>query len=221
MATDQNISSERITSSVTILIRVALVVAGVLAVMTANWPSLFAAIGALGLTYIPRVLASSVQVRLPLQFEAAITIFLYASIFLGEVGGYYVKYWWWDSVLHVGSAFAFGFAGFLILFLIQSRNKLQASPFLISIFAFSFGLATGALWEIFEYFMDQVFGLNMQRSGLRDTMWDLIIDALGAGGASIIGYINLKYNVHEPFDSFIGWFMSANPRFRRGLLRRR
>ena len=28
----------------------------------------------------------------------------------------------------------------------------------------------GAVWEIFEYGMDQTFGLNMQKSGLDDTM---------------------------------------------------
>jgi hypothetical protein len=40
--------------------------------------------------------------------------------------------------------------------------------------------------------MDSLFGLNMQKSGLRDTMWDLIVDALGALVVSILGYLYLK-----------------------------
>lgn len=213
MSADRQLLSERITSIVTLLLRGALVVAALLALLTQNWTTLFAAVGALALTYVPRVLAGSLQVNLPLQFEAFIVVFLYASIFLGEVGDYYDRFWWWDSVLHAGSAFAFGFAGFLILLLLLSRKKLQASPLLISLFAFSFGLAIGALWEIFEYVMDSVFGLNMQKSGLRDTMGDLIIDMVGAGIASFIGYIYLRFNVRDPFDSFINWFLQANPRF--------
>lgn len=188
--------------------------AALLAIATGNWSALLAALGALGLSYVPRVLASQIQVRLPLQFEAVIVFFIYSAIFLGEVGNYYDRFWWWDVFLHAGSAFAFGFVGFLTLFLIQARGKLQASPLLVSLFAFSFGLAIGALWEIFEYFMDSVFGTNMLKSGLRDTMWDLIIDTVGAGTASIIGYLYLKYDQRGPYKGIIRWFMRANPRFR-------
>ncbi len=215
MTADQQLPSEKITRIITLLLRGALVVAAVLAILTRNWSALFAATGAFALTYVPRVLASAIQVRLPLQFEAIITVFVYASIFLGEAGDYYDKYWWWDTLLHAGSAFIVGFFGFLILFLLQSRQKIQASPLLISIFAFSFGLAIGALWEIFEFAVDNLFGLNMQKSGLPDTMGDLIIDTVGAGIASFIGYLNLRYDFRDPYDSFIGWFLHANPRFKR------
>ena len=37
-----------------------------------------------------------------------------------------------------------------------------------------FAITIGALWEVFEFGMDQLFGLNMQKSGLLDTMGDLI-----------------------------------------------
>lgn len=215
--------AERITHNITIVLRIALLIALVFALFTGKWSVAFAAFGTLGLTYVPQLLASQIKIRLPLQFQFAITLFLYASLFLGEVGGYYQRFWWWDVVLHVGSAFAFGFTGFLILYVLYARRKLQASPFLISIFAFSFGLAIGAIWEIFEFAMDNAFGLNMQKSGLRDTMWDLIIDAIGAGTASTIGYIYLRFNVVDPFDALIDAFIRANPRFQRhhSLVRRR
>jgi hypothetical protein len=56
-------------------------------------------------------------------------------------------------------------------------------------------LSIGALWEIFEFLMDSLFGLNMQKSGLIDTMWDLIVDALGALVISILGYLYLKGDI--------------------------
>lgn len=205
--------SERVTHNITLILRLALLIVGIAAVINARWSVLFAAGGALVLSFIPQLLASQIQVKLPLQFQFAATVFLYASIFLGEVGDYYEKFWWWDVVLHAGSAFAFGFVGFLVLYLLYLRHKIMASPLLISVFAFSFGLAIGAIWEIFEFAMDQLFGLNMQRNGLRDTMWDLIVDAFGAGTASAIGYVYLRFNVRDPFDIFINWFLRSNPQF--------
>lgn len=207
-------SSAPITHAITVLLRLALAVVALLAAFTQNWEVLFAGVGALALTYVPQVLANQINVRLPLQFELAITVFLYASIFLGEVGDFYQRFWWWDTVLHAGSSFAFGFTGFLILFLLYARGKLRASPIVVAVFAFTFGMAIGVLWEIFEFAMDSLFGLNMQKSGLRDTMWDLIIDAIGAGVASTIGYVYLKHKIWDPFDVMIKWFLNANPRFK-------
>lgn len=212
--------SERLTRQITQLIRIALLLAGVYALMTGRWSVAYAAGGALVLSYLPQLLASQIKVRLPLQFQFFITLFLYASLFLGEVGDYYEKFWWWDVVLHGFSAFAFGFVGFLTLYLLYARHKLSASPLLLSIFAFSFGLAIGTIWEIFEFAMDSLFGLNMQKSGLQDTMWDLIIDSIGAGIASFIGYIYLRFKIRDPFDIFISWFLSENPQYRpKGLFR--
>ena len=196
-------------------------VAAILAAITQNWSAVFASLGAFGLTYVPKALASQMNVRIPLQFEMFIILFLYASIFLGEVGGYYERFWWWDIVLHTGSAFAFGFTGFLILYLLFVRQKLQASPWLVAMFSLAFGIAIGTIWEIFEFAMDQIFGLNMQKSGLRDTMYDLIVDAIGAGTASLIGFVYIKYKIRDPFDSLINWFLLANPRFRPRSRRRR
>jgi hypothetical protein len=206
-------SSYKISAVVNLFLRLALVVAALLGTFSQNWSLVFASIATLVLTYLPQFLANQVDVRLPLQFELAITVFLYATLFLGEVDNYYEKFWWWDSVLHTSSAFAFGFFGFLILYLLFARDKLKASPFVIAFFSFAFGLAIGALWEIFEFSMDLFFGTNMQKSGLRDTMGDLIVDALGSGVASITGYIYLKYKIYDPFDALIQWFLQENPRF--------
>jgi hypothetical protein len=205
--------SERVTRATTNLIRLALLVATIYAAANSRWSVLFAAAGTLVLSYVPQLLASQIKIKLPLQFQFAITLFLYASIILGELGGYYQRFWWWDVLLHGCSAFAFGFAGFLVLYLLYVRHKLAASPFLVSMFAFSFGLAIGALWEIFEFTMDSNFGLNMQKSGLRDTMWDLIVDTIGAGTASLTGYIYLRYKIRDPFDRFISWFLRENPQY--------
>ena len=39
----------------------------------------------------------------------------------------------------------------------------------MGLLSFCTAMTVGAMWEVFEYGMDQGFGLNMQKSGLDDT----------------------------------------------------
>lgn len=165
------------------------------------------------LTFAPRLFERRYKVDIPIEFEILIILFVFASIFLGEVQGYYFKYWWWDAMLHTLSGVAIGFVGFLILYIMAKGNKLKARPITIALFAFCFSVAIGALWEIFEFAMDQFFGLNMQKSGLVDTMWDLIVDSVGALFASAVGYLYLKRKNLPIFGHIIETFEENNPRF--------
>jgi hypothetical protein len=68
--------------------------------------------------------------------------------------------------------------------------------------------------------MDSLFGMNMQKpmlgdpSGLTDTMWDLIVDALGALIISILGWRYLKNPDQASFlERWIDAFIERNPRF--------
>ena len=82
---------------------------------------------------------------------------------------------------------------------------MNLSPLFVAVFAFCFALSLGALWEIYEFAADCFLGTNMQKfapdsgaalvgqAALRDTMKDLIVDAVGAVVTSTVGYISLKY----------------------------
>ena len=93
-------------------------------------------------------------------------------------------------MLHSFSGIILGNIGYaLVSYLNSSTNvDLNLSPTFVALFTFCFALAIGALWEIYEFAMDSFFGLNMQRTGLDDTMKDLILDTLGAMLFSVLGY---------------------------------
>lgn len=194
-----------------IIIKISLVIAFIEAIYKQNWMAGFMAVLAFTLSYIPDFFKKSYHIKLPLFFEFFIVVFVYAAIFLGEVQHYYAIYWWWDLMLHGFTSIAFGIAGFILLYLLVQSKKLDARPGLIVLFAFCFAVAIGAVWEIFEFGMDQFFGFNMQKSGLLDTMTDLIIDSTGALIASISGYIYLKGKEKFLLARFIKWFKDANP----------
>jgi hypothetical protein len=53
-------------------------------------------------------------------------------------------------------------------------------------------VSVGTIWEVFEFLADQYLGLNMQKSGLVDTMTDLMINATGAALAALLGYFYVR-----------------------------
>ncbi len=65
--------------------------------------------------------------------------------------------------------------------------------------------------------MDQFFGFNMQKemfgdpSGLTDTMWDMIINALGAFIISMMGWWYLVSEKDFFIRSLIKKFIKKNP----------
>ena len=163
------------------------------AVWTQSWSAVFLAILLFVLTLIPFVFQSLANFRLPRGFVGAIVFFLIATLLLGEYYDFYERFWWWDAVLHTSSAIGFALIGMMIVvFMLRAQRIQKASPFMLSMMAFSFALSIGALWEILEFGMDQLLGMNMQKSGLVDTMFDLIVDAIGAFIGSVGGYIYLK-----------------------------
>ena len=121
------------------------------------------------------------------------TLFIFSSLFLGEVGDFYIKYWWWDILLHTTSTMALAIISFSIILILLNNEKIKTSPGTISIFSALIAIGIGAIWEIFEFSMDQIFGFNMQKSGLVDTMWDLIVATIGASIVSASGYLFLKF----------------------------
>lgn len=169
-----------------------LVVSLALAIVNQEWLTVFISLATLGISVYAVWLSQRITFHIPAALLSAAIVFIYATLFLGEVHSFYDRFWWWDVMLHTGSAVGFGLIGAIILILLFRQGKVAASPFLVSVFAFAFALAIGALWEIFEFAMDQLFGFNMQRSGLIDTMADLIVDSIGALLAAVASFAYLS-----------------------------
>ncbi len=178
-----------------------------------DWSTALLILGILFLTFIPAIVRRSVRLRLPVEFDVITVLFVFFSLYLGELHGYYTLYWWWDVILHTSSGFLFGIAGFLMIFLLNEdkRVNLNLNPIFLAVFAFVFAIALGAFWEIFEFTMDQTLGVHMQPS-LWDTMWDLIVDTLGAMIISILGYFYMKRGDFFVFDRMIHKFVDKNPK---------
>ena len=198
-----------------------LVVGGVAAVWEQQWLAALITGGIIVITLVPFFLAKRFRVFIPPEFVLLAIAFVFASLFLGEVHGYYSRFWWWDIALHTCSGFLLGTIGFLLVHVLNETEDIgvHMKPGFVAFFAFLFAVGMGAIWEIFEFGMDSFFGTNMQKkmlgdsSGLTDTMWDLIVDTLGALVVSVLGYGYVKSAGNESFlERLIRSFIESNPR---------
>lgn len=178
----------------------------------ARWSLAFVSFATLALSLVPPLLAARWSLTLPLPFLLFTTLFFFASIFLGEAFDFYERLWWWDLVLHGSSAVGFGLTGFLFVFMLFKGDRFAAPPSAIAFISFCVAVTVGATWEIFEYTMDGFFGLNMQKSGLDDTMGDLVVNAAGGLIASVTGYFYLRRDAAGPLGHGLAQFITMNKR---------
>ena len=199
-----------------------LVIEVVLAVWNKQWLTAIITTGIIIVTLAPLFLEKFFHVFIPPEFVLVTIAFVFASLFLGEIHDYYNRYWWWDIALHSCSGLLLGIIGFLLVYVLNETENIDVhmKPGFVALFAFMFAVGIGAIWEIFEYSMDSFFDMNMQKamlddpSGLTDTMWDLIVDTLGALVISFFGYGYIKAAKNESFlERWIQGFISSNPRF--------
>ena len=195
------------------LIWLALVLVTLEALIFGPWSLAFVSTATLFLSLAPVFVARWAEIVVPPSFIAAIVLFVGGTVFLGEVYDFYERFWWWDIMMHGGSAVGFGLIGFILVFMMFQGDRFAAPPFAVAFFAFCFALSIGALWEVFEFGMDQLFGLNMQKSGLVDTMGDLIVDTLGALIGAGSGYFYLKGRAKGGLGAILDEFVQKNPRF--------
>lgn len=156
---------------------------------------------------LPGAIEKKIRIEIPSKMMILYTLFIYASVFLGEVRSFYYIVPHFDTLLHIFSGGMIAALGFSIIAFLNNSDKIPVtlSPVFVACFTFCFALALGSIWEIYEFLADGVLNTNMQkfaletgtqligRQAVKDTMKDLIVDALGALVISTMGYISLKY----------------------------
>ena len=146
------------------------------------------------------------------ELNLVIVLFVFAAMVLGEIFDFYEHIWWWDIGLHGLSGVLIGYFGYSLVFLMNKSAKvrLSLSPLFISIFAFAFSMTIAVTWEIIEFSMDSIFGMNMQKSGLVDTMWDFIVCFFGSLLSVVLGFIDSKRKKKNFISRVFEKFVDAN-----------
>ncbi|AGA69144.1 hypothetical protein Desdi_1655 [Desulfitobacterium dichloroeliminans LMG P-21439] len=165
-----------------ILLCISIIPLFIIHLMSSNWLSTGMCLLTIFFMSIPFLLERKYKLVIPQGFLTVLILFFYASMFLGTANHFYIWFWWWDKMLHGSSGFIFAHMGFLLMIYLcpNLKEDTQHSRILAALFAFSFSVAAGGVWEIYEYTMDSIFGTFYQGVEIDDTMLDIILDALGS-----------------------------------------
>ncbi len=188
-------------------------------VIQRHWLHVFLVTAIMAAMLAPVVLRRRLPIQIPSEIQILVVLFVFATLFLGEVRDYYERIWWWDLALHATAGLLLGIFGFMIVYMLNEdrRVDLHMRPSFVALFAFFFALGIGGLWEIFEFAMDQIFGMTMQKptpadpSGLMDTMHDLIVNMVSAALISLTGWRYLRKARRSYVDSWASRFIERNP----------
>lgn len=212
--------AERIQRWVTIILLAAMSAELTVALVGGQWMTVFLVFTIMAVVAAPVFFSIHMPVRVPTEFQLLAVVFIFAALFLGEIRQFYERIWWWDMALHATSGLLLGILGFMLVYVLNENRRADIfmRPRFVAFFAFLFGVFVGVLWEIFEFGMDQVFGLTMQKptagdpSGLTDTMWDLILNIFGALAISLFGWWHMRRPEESFLEAWIHKFVARNPR---------
>ena len=173
---------------------------GIYALVTGQYQAMFTAFLMFGLTLVPYIVAQRMHINLPWFVYLLIALALWIHT-AGYIQGYYTLFYpYYDKVAHLISGTAVALLGFLgVIFLDKYWKMTLTTPFIIA-FTIIFSVALGAFWEMYEFFVDMVFGGSLagpMQNGLNDTMFDMIFVLAGSIIVAILGHSYLKKNPKE------------------------
>ena len=138
---------------------------GVLSFFHRDYESVFIAVFTFFSLLLPSILSQKLNITLPGTLEIIILCFMFAANILGEINNFYVAVPHWDTILHMLNGFCFAAIGFALVDILNrhERVSLHLSPLFLSVVAFCFSMTIGVLWEFYEYTVDRILVLDMQK----------------------------------------------------------
>lgn len=161
-----------------VVLRLLVILMMILQIFNRNYENVFLCILTLILLIIPSFIQINLKIELPTALEITILLFIFAAEILGEIQAYYLKFPFWDTVLHTVNGFLMAAIGFALVDILNRSKKfsIQLSPAFVAIVAFCFSMTIGVVWEFFECGMDQLFGLDMQKDTIVHTIKSVMLD---------------------------------------------
>ena len=159
------IKENRSTFVIFVILRILVIIVGVRQFFVGNYENVFLCAATLVLFMVPAFIEKLFKVRLPSILEIVVLVFIFAAEILGEISDYYVKFAFWDTMLHVTTGFLAAAVGLSLIDILNrsTRIGLSLSPLFVALVSFCFSMTIGVLWEFFEFGADVLFLTDMQK----------------------------------------------------------
>lgn len=147
-------------------------------VMLGSWDNVFICLLVLALFLLPSIVQKNLRITFPTGMQIVILIHIFATEFLGEIACYYVQYPHWDSIVHTVWGFLCAAIGYLLVDLLNRDmpKRFHLSPAYLAVAAFCFSMTIGVLWEFFEFAMDRLFLMDMQKDTIIPQFASTLLD---------------------------------------------
>ena len=130
-----------------------------------EYQSMFLCALSLVLMVLPSIISKKLKIVLPSTLEIIILLFIFAAEILGEIHSFYVRIPNWDTMLHTINGFLCAAIGFCLVDMLNRNDQFsfKLSPLYLAIVSFCFSMTVGVLWEFYEFGVDQLLGMDMQK----------------------------------------------------------
>lgn len=176
-------------------------------ILRGEYESAFICLLVLILFILPFFIQQNFGIQLPTTLEIIILLFIFAAEILGELEGYFITYPNWDTMLHTTTGFLSAATGFSLIDILNrnSRIKFHLSPIYVALAAFCFSMTVGVLWEFFEFGMDRLFHLDMQKDTVVQSITSVMLDPTnGNTPITIDGIHSVAVNGNDlGFDGYL------------------
>lgn len=161
----EQIKKNKVSFTFYVILRLIAILSLIISMLRGNYENALLCVATLVLLLAPAFIEKKLSVELPTALEVIVMCFVFAHTILGEIGCFYVKVPWWDTMLHTLNGFICAGVGFSLVDLLNrhKRFKFELSPMYVALVAFCFSMTIGVLWEFFEFGMDMLFNMDMQK----------------------------------------------------------
>ena len=164
--------------AVYLILRIVVLLTLVSSIIRGEYENAFVCLLVLFLFMLPLFIQQNFGIELPSTLEIIILLFIFASEILGELGCFFITYPNWDAILHTTTGFLCAATGFALIDILNrnSKIKFELSPVYVSLVAFCFSMTIGVLWEFFEFGMDRLFLMDMQKDTIIHSITSVMLD---------------------------------------------
>lgn len=183
-----HIKGHKGTFAVYLVLRLFVTFLAIWSLIGGNYENFFLCLLSLILFLIPSFVSQNFGIQLPETLEIIVLLFIFAAEILGEISSFYVRISFWDTMLHTINGFLCAAIGFALVDILNrsTRFRFQLSPLFLAVVAFCFSMTVGVVWEFFEFFMDQVFLLDMQKDFVVNTVSSAMLSPIDSAAPDII-----------------------------------
>ncbi len=165
-------------AAVYFILRLIVLITLVSSAMRGEYESAFICLLVLFLFLLPMFVQRNFGIELPSTLEIIILVFIFAAEILGELACFFINVPNWDSILHTTTGFLCAAFGFALIDILNRNDKIkfELSPIYVALAAFCFSMTIGVLWEFFEFGMDRLFHMDMQKDTIIHTISSVMLD---------------------------------------------